>query len=129
MDTAIRLTINTNISIYCTSKSKDNSTWCTPSQVARARILKHFKVTAEKVDLGKVNFSSGILKQPAFPLTAVRHCVAARERQLECIGIHEDAGIVRKISFQAKSYFFRPYEMFKNSGSGLSRESLPVLFF
>jgi hypothetical protein len=97
MDTAIRLTINTNISIYCTSKSKDNSTWCTPSQVARARILKHFKVTAEKIDLGKVNFSSGILKQPAFPLTAVCHYVTCLERQLGYSRIHENAGMVRKV--------------------------------
>jgi hypothetical protein len=39
-----------------------------------ARILKHFKVTAEKIALGKVNFSNGILKQPTFSLTAVCHC-------------------------------------------------------
>jgi hypothetical protein len=39
-----------------------------------AQILKHFKVTAEKIALGKVNFSSGILKQPDFSLTAVCHC-------------------------------------------------------
>ncbi len=47
----------------------------TPLTVAefRARILKHFKVTAEKIALGKVNFSNGILKQPDFSLTAVRH--------------------------------------------------------
>jgi hypothetical protein len=31
---------------------------------ARARIHKHFKVAVEKVALGKVNFSNGILKQP-----------------------------------------------------------------
>ncbi len=31
----------------------------------------HFKVTAEKIALGKVNFSNGILKQPDFSLTAV----------------------------------------------------------
>ncbi len=36
--------------------------------------LKHFKVTAENIALGKVNFSNGILKQPDFSLTAVCHC-------------------------------------------------------
>jgi hypothetical protein len=36
--------------------------------------MKHFKETAEKIALGKVNFSNGILKPPTFPLTAVRHC-------------------------------------------------------
>jgi hypothetical protein len=48
----------------------------TPLTVAesRARILKHFKVTAEKIALGKVNFSNGILKQPDLSLTAVCHC-------------------------------------------------------
>jgi hypothetical protein len=40
----------------------------------RARILKHFKVTAEKIALGKVNFSNRILKQPTFSLTANCHC-------------------------------------------------------
>jgi hypothetical protein len=30
----------------------------------------------------------------------------------------ENAGMVRKISFQAKSYLFNLHEMFKNSGSG-----------
>jgi hypothetical protein len=40
----------------------------------RARILKHFKVTAEKIALEKVNFSKGILKQPDISLTAVCHC-------------------------------------------------------
>ncbi len=29
----------------------------------------------------------------------------------------ENAGMVRKISFQAKSYLFSLHEMFKNSGS------------
>ncbi len=38
-----------------------------------AQILKHFKVTVEKIALGKVKFSNKILKQPVFPLTAVRH--------------------------------------------------------
>jgi hypothetical protein len=33
----------------------------------------------------------------------------------------ENAGMVRKISFQAKSYFFNLHDMFRNSGSGLSR--------
>ncbi len=41
---------------------------------SRARILKHFKVTAEKIALGEVNFSNGILSQPDFSLTAVCHC-------------------------------------------------------
>jgi hypothetical protein len=31
----------------------------------------------------------------------------------------ENAGMVRKISFQAKSYLFNLHEMFKNSGSDL----------
>jgi hypothetical protein len=30
----------------------------------------------------------------------------------------ENAGMVGKISFQAKSYLFNLHEMFKNSGSG-----------
>jgi hypothetical protein len=30
----------------------------------------------------------------------------------------KNAGMVRKISFQAKSYLFNLHEMFKNSGSG-----------
>ncbi len=67
----------------------------------RARILQHFKVTAEKIALGKVNFSKGILKQPDFSLTAVCHCcqetyslatglnaavlVTLLERQLVCL--------------------------------------------
>jgi hypothetical protein len=42
--------------------------------LGRAQILKHFKVTAEKIALGKVNFSNGILKQPDFSLTAVCYC-------------------------------------------------------
>jgi hypothetical protein len=33
--------------------------------------LKHFKVTAEKMAVGKVNFSNGIRKQPDFSLIAV----------------------------------------------------------
>ncbi len=68
-----------------------------------ARILTHFKVTAEKIALGKVNFSNRILKQTAFPVTAVCHCcqenyslatglktavlVTLLERQLMCLRI------------------------------------------
>jgi hypothetical protein len=43
-------------------------------KTTRARILKHLKVTSEKIALGKVNFSNGILKQPDFSLTAVCQC-------------------------------------------------------
>jgi hypothetical protein len=72
-------------------------------RVIRARILKHFKVTAENITLGKVNFSNGILKQPDFSVTAVCHCgqetcyfatglnaavlVTLLERQLVCLRI------------------------------------------
>jgi hypothetical protein len=76
--------------------------YCTLYIQSRARILKHFKVTAEKIALGKVNFSCGILK-PDFSLTAVCHCgqetysfatglnaavlVILLERQLVCLRI------------------------------------------
>ncbi len=102
----------------------------------RARILKHLKVTAEKIALGKVNFSNGILKQPDFSLTAVCRCgqetyslatglnaavlVTLLEICTACVFKNpKNAGKVRKISFQAKSYLFNLHEMFKNSGSGL----------
>jgi hypothetical protein len=64
--------------------------------------LKHFKVTAEKAALGKVNFSCGILT-PDSSLTAVCHCgqetyslatglnaavlVILIERQLVCLKV------------------------------------------
>ncbi len=84
--------------------------------------------------LGKVNFSNGILIQPDFSLTAVCHCgqdtytlatglnaavlVTLLERQLCVFKNPENAGMVRKIFFQAKSCLFNLHEMFKNSGSG-----------
>jgi hypothetical protein len=40
----------------------------------QSRIVKHFSGTAEKIALGKVIYSNGILKQPAFPLTTVFYC-------------------------------------------------------
>ncbi len=39
-----------------------------------ARIPRYFKVTAENIAIVKGDFSDGILKQPAFSLTAVLHC-------------------------------------------------------
>jgi hypothetical protein len=73
------------------------------SASSRARILKHFEVTAEKIALGEVSFSNGILKQPDFSLTAVCRCgqetyslatglntavlVTLLERQLVCLRI------------------------------------------
>ncbi len=83
--------------------------------------------------MGKVNFSNGILKQPPIPLTAVCYCFQATYslsfwtehisasnpyRKTACVFKNpENAGIVRNISFQAKSCLFSPHEMFKNSGS------------
>ncbi len=100
---------------------------------ARARILKHFKVTAEKKAFGKVNFSNGILKQPDFSLTAVCHCdqetyslasglnaavLVTLLVKIACVFKNpKNAGMVGKISYQAKSYLFNHHEMFKNSGS------------
>jgi hypothetical protein len=102
--------------------------------VYRARILKHFKVTAKKIALGKVNFSNGILKQPDFSLTAVlplwpgdlffsywTECsnVSHPSRKTACVFKNpKNAGMVRKIFFQAKSCLLNLHEMFKNSGSG-----------
>jgi hypothetical protein len=94
----------------------------------KAHILKHFKVTAEKIALGKVNFSKGILKQPDILLTAVCYwrstvffsywseCSNA-SRKTACVFKNpKNAGMVRKITFHAKSYLFNLHEMFKNSG-------------
>ena len=87
----------------------------------RARILKHFKVTAEKIALGKVNFSNGILKQPDFSLTAVCHCgqetyslatglnkavlVTLLERQLMCLRIPKMQVWLERYLFNRKVVF------------------------
>jgi hypothetical protein len=47
--------------------------------MSRARILKHFKVAAEKIALGKVDFSREILKQTTFLLTAARSSHSSRK--------------------------------------------------
>jgi hypothetical protein len=47
--------------------------------ITGARILKHFQVTVEKIALGKVNFSNGILKQPDFTFTAVCYCGQSKD--------------------------------------------------
>jgi hypothetical protein len=87
------------------------------SNQSRARILKHFKVAAEKITLGKVDFSSEILKQHTILLTAPRSSHPSRKTAW-MIKNPEKAGMDRKISFHAKSCLFSPHEMFKNSGSG-----------
>jgi hypothetical protein len=87
----------------------------------RARILKHFKVTAEKTALGKVNFSNGILKQPDFSLTAVHRCcqetyslatglnatvlVTLLERQLVCLRIPKMQVWLERYIFKRKVIF------------------------
>jgi hypothetical protein len=86
-----------------------------------ARILKHFKVAAEKIALGKVNFSNGILKQPDFSLTAVCHCcqktyslstglnsavlVTLLERQLVCLRIPKMQVWLERYLFKRKVIF------------------------
>jgi hypothetical protein len=62
--------------VYLEPSSTPYTTSCQypPPHTSRARIFKHVKVTTEKIALGKVNFSNGILKQPDFSLKAVCHC-------------------------------------------------------
>jgi hypothetical protein len=112
---------------------RQSSFTCLIYPTTRARILKHFKVAAEKIALGKVNFSNGILKQPDFSLPAICQCghetyslatglnaaviVTLLERQLVCLRIPKMQEWLE--SFQAKSYLFNFHEMFKNSGSAL----------
>jgi hypothetical protein len=90
-----------------------------------ARVLKHFKVTAEKIALGKVTFSNGILKQPDFSLTAVCHCsqetyslatglnaavlVTLLERQLVCLRIPKmQVWLERYLFFSSEKLSFQP---------------------
>jgi hypothetical protein len=68
--------------------------------LSRARILKHCKVTAEKMALGKVNFSKGILKQPDLSLTAVCHCGQETYSLANGLNAAVLLTMVRKISFQ-----------------------------
>ncbi len=86
-----------------------------------ARILKHFKVTAEKIAFGKVNFSNGILKQPDFSITVVCHCgnetyslatglnaavlVTLLERQLVCLRIPKMQVCLERCLFKRKIIF------------------------
>ncbi len=79
----------------------------THATLSRARILKHFKVVAEKIALGKVDFSSEILKQPIILLTAARSSHASRKTAW-MFKNPEKAGMDRKISFHGKSCLFSP---------------------
>jgi hypothetical protein len=115
------------------------------SHFTRARILKHFEVTAEKIPLGKVNFSSRILKTillfinsclPLWPgdlfFSHRTECSSASHpsKKTACVFKNpENAGIVRKISFQVKSYLFNLHEMFKNLGSALWQLCLSYVIF
>jgi hypothetical protein len=94
---------------------------CLIYPLTRARILKYFKVTAEKIALGKVNFSNGILKLPHFSLTAVCHCgnetyslaaglnaavlVTILERQLVCLRIPKIQEWLERYIFKQKVVF------------------------
>ncbi len=89
--------------------------------LTRARILKHFKVAAEKIALGKVNFSNGILNQPDFSVIAVCHCgqetyplatglnaavlVTLPERQLVCLRIPKMQVWLERYLFKRKVIF------------------------
>jgi hypothetical protein len=84
-------------------------------------MLKHFKVTAEKIAVGKINFSNGILKQPDFSLTSVGHCgqetyslatglnaaglVIFLERQLVCLKITKMQVWLERYLFKRKVIF------------------------
>ncbi len=70
-----------------------------------AWIFKHFKVAAEKIALGKVDFASEILKQPTILLTAARSSRPSIERQLECLRIPKRRVWIERYLFMQKLSF------------------------
>ncbi len=57
------------------------------------------------------------LPGPAPAVTVANTSHPSRKKTAFVFKNPENAGMIRKISFQAKSYLFNLHEMFKNSGS------------